>query len=501
MKVVTAELQHESNTFSIRKTGYGQFEAKALRFGEDAVSRRGSSNTALAGFLDVAREEGWDVRHVLSAVAEPSGPVTRDAFERLVQPVAAAVAEERGSLGGVLLGLHGAMVLEDDEDGEGAILARVRDVAGPDLPIAVTLDLHANVTRRMLQLANILVSYKTYPHVDFRDTGRHAAGLLQRAMTGEIAPRTIGVRVPMLDEANGGRTDVGPMIERIARARAYETERQVFAVSINSGFGNADIREVGPTVTVTCQGELERHYAFAEEIAADIWARRRDLIAEYLTVEEAARIARDYSGARPLVISDWSDNPGAGAYCDATALLAGLLEQGVGDACFGPLFDPEAAAALHGHSVGETATVRAGGKTDPRFGGGPLRLTGEIRHLSQGDYTGDGPMIGGLAFSFGPTAVLRVGGIDVLITSRATQMLDLQQFRAFGIEPEDRRVVALKSQQHFRAAFGPIAGEIILCDCGALCTLDLARLPYRNVPRPIFPLDRDAAPARTAARI
>ena len=174
----------------------------------------------------------------------------------------------------------------------------------------------------------------------------------------------------------------------------------------------------------------------------------------------------------------------------STELLRALLEAKVENACFGPLTDPETALALSSRTVGETVTVSLGGKTDVRFGGGPLALTGTVLLTSDGVYTGNGPMIGGLQLCFGTTVVLRVDGIDILIVSRATQMLDLQQFAAFGIDPTRKSVVALKSMQHFRAAFEPIADKVIVCDSGALCTLQLEKLPYRNVPRPVFPLDR-----------
>ncbi|MDA0653254.1 MAG: MlrC C-terminal domain-containing protein [Proteobacteria bacterium] len=191
------------------------------------------------------------------------------------------------------------------------------------------------------------------------------------------------------------------------------------------------------------------------------------------------------------MIADYADNPGAGGYGDSTALLGALLEAGVNNACFGPMVDGAAAQALHKVKIGEKAPISLGGKTDAAFGGGPLILEGELVSISDGHYVGDGPILGGLHRSYGPSAVLRVDGIEILIVTIAKQMLDLQQFKSFGVEPERKSVIALKSMQHFRAAFEPIAGRVIVCDSGALCTLHYERLPYRNVPRPIFPLDQD----------
>ncbi|TAJ31940.1 M81 family metallopeptidase [Bosea sp. (in: a-proteobacteria)] len=489
--VLTAEFSHESNTFSRCPADYAAFEDRGVSEGEAAIAARGAANTPLAGFLDIGRPAGWRIIHAISAAAQPSGPVTRDAFDRIAGVIVAAAKAHAGQIDGVLLGLHGAMVTEFCEDGEGELLARLRAVLGPAIPIGVTLDPHANVTRRMTELAQIVVSYKTYPHVDIRETGRLAAGILQRTMSGEISPVTLRADRPMLEEVNGGRTDIGPMVERIARAKAYEQEPGVFAVSVNGGFGNADIAEVGPTVLVTCEGEIERHRAFAEEMAEDMWVRRFDTVTDFLSVEQAVAEAASYvATSGPLIIADYADNPGGGGYGDATGLLAAMIAADLDDACFGPMVDPEVAADLRRTQPGSTVSVRLGGKVDPQIGGGPLLLTGTLVSVSDGDYVGDGPMMGGLRSSWGPCAVLRVGRIEILVTTIRAQMNDLQQFRAFGIDPAKKRVVGLKSMQHFRAAFEPIAGKVIVCDSGALCTPDLSKLPYRRARRPIFPLDR-----------
>jgi microcystin degradation protein MlrC len=457
--------------------------------GAEAITERGQANTALAGFLDAGRAHDWHVSHVLSAAAGPSGKVRRSTFDWLSDPIISTINQHQ--FDGILLGLHGAMDLDFCEDGEGELLRRIRSVVGEGMPIAITLDPHANVSNQMCALADIIVSFKTYPHIDMRDTGRQAGEILHRTMAGEIQPRTIRESQPMLEEVNGGRTDIGPMIERISAARAYEEQANVFAVSINAGFAGADVAEVGPTVLVTGQGDFAAHTAFAETIADDIWNRRHEVLNDYLSVDEAAAIAAAYEpNEGPLIVADYADNPGAGGYGDSTELLRALLEAGVSNACFGPMVDGEVAQQLHSAVVGERIQIVLGGKTDARFGGGPLTLEVELVAISDGRFTGDGPMIHGLKGSFGPTAVVLVGGIEVLVISIARQILDLQQFTTFGINPQSKSVVALKSMQHFRSAFEPIAGHVIVCDSGALCTPRYDRLPYRNVPRPIFPLDQ-----------
>ena len=486
-KVLSAEIAHETNTFNIVPTTLQSFKDRYLLDGEQAIVVRGDKNTELAGLLDTGQDYNWDITHVISAGAGPGGIVTREAFEALTAPLIAAAAD---GWDGIFLMLHGAMVTEFCDDGEGEILRRLRAVVGPDLPIAVTLDPHANVSTAMCDLAQILISYTTYPHLDFRATGRRAAELLQRTMLGDIHPTTLRAHCSMLEEANGGRTDLGPMIERHAQARAYETRKGVYAISLNGAFPCADIAEVGPTVLVTCDGDTAAHRSIARGLVDDIWDRRHEALNTYLSSNEAAHAASKWNAdAGPLVIADYADNPGSGAYGDATDLLRALLDAGVKNACFGPLVDPVAVEALRIHPVGAEVTVDIGGKTAPQFGGGLLSVKGTLKWIGDGRVVGSGPILGGLERSFGLTAVLEVAGIEILIVSIAHQMLDLRQFETFGIVPADKAVVALKSMQHFRAAFAPIAGRMVVCDSGALCTLNYASLGYQNVPRPIFPLD------------
>lgn len=487
-QTLTAEISHETNTFNVRPTDIQDFQDRYLLNGSSAIATRGNGNAELAGVLDVGRLYDWQITHVISAAAGPGGRVTDRAFEYLCRPLLAAA--EQGGWDGILLMLHGAMVTASCDDGEGEILRRLRAIVGPELPIAVTLDPHANVSPAMCELAQILVSFTTYPHVDIRATGRRTAELLHRTITGDIRPETRRARRPMLEEANGGRTDVGPMIERHAMARAFEARRGIYAVSINGAFPCADIADVGPSVLVTSEVGLTGAQAIAEEIADDIWDRREDRLNTYLTVAQAVEAAATWrDGGGPLVIADYADNPGSGAYGDSTALLGALLAAGVDNACLGPMVDAEAALALQSETVGATVTLHLGGRTAPEFGGGPIEITGSVKWRGEGLVVGSGPILGGQQRSFGPTAVLRTQGIDILIVSIAHQLLDLRQFETFGIDPRTRRIVALKSMQHFRAAFEPIAGRILVCDSGALCTVNYAAMDYHVVPRPIFPLD------------
>ena len=493
--VLTAAFVHESNTFKKGETGLQAFRDGGLDVGQAAVDRFGDVNEELAGFLDIGKAEGWRVTHTVSAHATPGARVSKAAFDHIADLICVGARTHRDSLDGILLSLHGSMVPDFCEDGEGELLARLRAIVGPQMPIAVTLDLHAMATPAMIEQAQIYVSYKTYPHIDMRETGRHAAQLLNAAMGGATRPATLRVHLPMLEEANSGRNDVPDTAALYTRATAHEAEPGILAVSVNAGFSEADIVEAGPTVLVTYDaavaGAAPRAHAIADALADTIWEQRGAVSNEFLTPEAAAAIARDFpTGNGPLIIADYADNPGAGAYGDGTALLKALLDAGATGGAFAPMIDPEAAALLHTHKQGDTVTLDLGGKQDAKFGGGPLRLTGEILHLSDGTYTGDGPILGGVTHTWGPTAVLRVQEIDILIVTLPGQMLDLQQVLTFGIEPACQRFMVVKSMQHFRAAFQPGAAQVIVCDSGALATPQAHLRPYTRVRRPVWPLDR-----------
>ena len=406
-KILSAEVAHETNTFSRIPTDEQAFRNGHFLLGDDAIAERGKQNTELAGFLDIGEKYDWHLDHILSANAVPAGKVTTAAYNWLADPIVKAAKANRYD--GILLGLHGAMVTDAYEDGEGELLRRLRAVVGDEIPIAITLDLHANVSVQMCDLADIIVSYKTYPHIDMRDSARHAGEILQRCLKGEINPQTIRVSRPMLEEVNGGRTDVGPMIEWIAAAKDWERRPDAYAVSINGGFASADISEVGPTVLVTAEGDMHAHRAFAEGIADDIWNRRHEVLNDYLEVDSAATIAKQFNSTEgPLVIADYADNPGGGGYGDSTNLLRALLNAVVTDACFGPMVDGAAVQQLYQHEIGEQVQVQLGGKIDPTYGGGPLDLVVELVSKSDGYYIGGGKMIGGLQRSFGPTVVIRI---------------------------------------------------------------------------------------------
>src|SRR5437870_2570676 len=361
---------HETNTFSVQKTDMALWRRRDFhRDNEIPVAFRGT-RSALGATFEAADKYGWTLIHPVSANANPSGTVTDDAFEQIGGLILAA-AEHQAPIDGVLLHLHGAMAVDSYEDGEGELLARLRKKLGPDVPVVVTLDLHANVTQQMADNASALIAFRTYPHIDQYERAWQGAELLERAMQGEVRPKTIIARRPMIYGLDRGRTQQGPMAELIARGEALENASEALAVSICAGFSRANIRDVGPSVTVTvdmARGDARPHgQVIAEEFMDHAWATRDYQSFTLLSVAEAvARAKEGKPGDKPLVVADYTDNPGGGGYGDATAFLKGLIDAGVESVAFHAICDADAVAQGMRAGIGMQTTIAIGGKTDSR---------------------------------------------------------------------------------------------------------------------------------------
>jgi microcystin degradation protein MlrC len=285
------------------------------------------------------------------------------------------------------------------------------------------------------------------------------------------------------------------MAELIARGEVLEQNRAALVVSICAGFSRANIHDVGPSVTVTVDGSAPQAQSIAEEFMDYAWQTRDFTTVKLLTVAEVVALARrGVPGDKPLVVADYTDNPGGGGYGDATAFLKGLVEAGVDGVAFHAICDPEAVQQGMRAGIGAKTTLAIGGKTDPALGGPPLALHGEVVCLTNGRFIAYGPMGGGVERDYGPSMVFRVGGIDIIVITNNGQAVDLGQFTSLGIDPTRYRTVAVKSMQHFRAAFEPIAREVVLVDTGALCSEVYTPELFTRVRRPIWPLDPVADP-------
>jgi microcystin degradation protein MlrC len=493
-RVLIAQVKHETNTFSRLPTDLDAYARRMLCAGAEIPRRVFGTNSELGGFLEVAEHAGWVPSFGVAADATPSGRLTADCWTHLKTAVLEAL-ERDGPFDGVLLALHGAMVTETAEDGEGDLLAEIRRRVGAELPVVATLDLHANVSDAMARHASAFVTYRSYPHVDMAARGVEAAQLLLRALRGEIRPCTLVRRGPQLDGADHGRSQSGPMVELLKRAAQHMREPGILVVNVQAGFPWADIRDVGPSIAVSYDanvaGAAGRAADIAEQMMQVVWETRREKSIALLSPEAAlARCARAEADGRPLVLADFSDNPGGGSYGDSTVLLRAMVEARLENAAFATIADAETAAIAHRAGIGAEIRVRLGGKHDAQLSPG-LDAVARVVSLSDGRFVYEGPMQRGIAASLGPTAVLKIGGVEIVVASNRFQVYDRCFFASQGIDPAARRVVAVKSAHHFRAAFEPMAREVLVVDAAGITSPDPKKFPYRNVRRPVWPLDMD----------
>jgi len=463
-RVLIGGLMHETNTLNPRPTGVADFRARQwLEVGEILADLRGT-DSEVGGFLDVLEASG-DVEVVpgVYAVAMPSGRVTDEALETVMAGLVASAGA--GGLDGVLLALHGAMVAASYPDGEGALLAHLRRAFGPQVPIVATLDLHANLSAEMASHADGYVVYRTYPHLDQRDRGRDAAGLLLRALRGEVRPVAAVAKWPLrIGPPQNVLPDDPPMRDILARAREMErTVPGVLAACPAHGFMQQDTPHAGIGAVVTTDGDPALAARLAEELADLLYAHREEYAVDIPSPAEAIRLA--LAARPPVAIADVGDNIGAGTPGDGTALLHEILRQGVPSALV-PLCDPEAAQECAAAGIGATVTLAVGGKSDPLYGP-PAVVTGRVRALVDGTYVNRAGMgyTPGVVQHMGLTARLDCGGLTLLLTSLPMSPNNLMHARAVGVYPEDYSLTVCKGGLAFRAAYRPpVANTHLLAD-------------------------------------
>jgi microcystin degradation protein MlrC len=497
-RVLTAQFMHETNTFSRVPTDIESYRRYLLIRDNEIPEKLQGTRTAFGATFEAAAKYGWSLIHPIAANANPSGIIVDACFDAIAQPILDA-ARQQAPIHGVLLHLHGAMVIASSEDGEGELLKRLRHVIGPDVPVVVTLDLHANVTEDMCRYANSLISYRTYPHIDGYERAHQGAALLQRAMKGDVKPACLVSRRAMLRGLDGGRTQGGPMVELLQRADKLEACGDALVISIQAGFSAADIEDVGPSIAVTVDlkrdPQRRRGQAIADEFIDYAWQTRDYRSHIPIPVADGVRKAKAGEGAdRPLILADITDNPGGGNYGDSTNLLKAMIAADLKRAAFHAINDPEAVKQGLAIGIGNRGRIRLGGKIDPTMGGAPLDLDGQVTVLHHGRYVAWGPMGGGVEKNHGLTMVFRVGGIDIVATSNNAQATDLAQMTSFGIDPTRCWTLAVKSSHHFRAAYQPISREVITVDSGSLGSERAKEGKYQRARRPIWPIDAEARP-------
>lgn len=482
MHILVAGFQHETNTFAPSKAAYENFVRgegfPAMVRGQDMLALR-EVNIPAGGFINAALADGHRVSTVIWAGASPSAHVTRDAYERIAGEIVDAA--RAGGYDAIYLDLHGAMVAEHLDDGEGELLARVRAVAGPTLPVVASLDLHANVTAQMLQEADGLAAFRTYPHVDMADTGEHAARLLAARIAAGDAWVRAERRLPFLIPINGMCTLLQPsqgVYDELAR---LEQTPGVASISFAPGFPAADFPECGPVVWAygTDAAAVE---SVTEALYQRVLALEPQWSPDFLAPADAVKRAQALAAgaSRPVVIADTQDNPGAGGDANTTGMLRALVDADAQNAALGLFYDPEAVRQATAAGVGNTVRLRLGGQSGVA-GDAPFEGEFLVETLSPGKLRFDGPMMHGMNVDLEAVAGLRLGGVRVVVSATKTQMLDRNLFRVGGVQPEEMAILVVKSSVHFRADFQPIAHEVLVAKAPGPMQADPADLPWTRL--------------------
>ena len=480
-RVAVGGLVHESNAFSAVPTRRSNFfevrPEKLFRAFEGTSSE-------IAGFLDVCRSAATEIVPVGFAYAGSSGLVDHDVATALVDELVERVAGAEADV--VLLALHGSMAADGIDDVEGRLASRLRAELGEAPVVAFTLDWHCSITAEMVEGTDLLVGYRTYPHIDQRTRAVTAARLALAQCRGEVVATAASCHPPMV--IAGPRTSHGaePMRSVLAGAHALAADLpSLLDWSLCPGFARSDVAQAGVHAYVVTDGDPDGAASLARDLAGLAWDQRRAFVPALATVDDAVATALA-ADRHPVVLSDQGDNPGGGAPGDGTVLLGALVAAGAEGAVVGSLCDPEVVELAAGAGVGATVAVALGGKADDRHGP-PLHVDATVTHLSDGVYTMRSPTHDGVRRSIGPTATLAVGGVQVVVTSTPVQNEDLELFELVGVDMRASTVVVVKSNAHFRAAFEPVAAAVIDVDTPGLSTPHLKRLPFRRLARPVFP--------------
>lgn len=485
-RIGIAFFYHESHSFAPIKTDIRAFYNEGYFKGDEIFSTYTGTKTEVGGFLDVLTKiKQIEIVPLLCAAATPSGLVTNEAYLQIETEMLTEI-ENAGKLDGLLLALHGAMVVEDIFDPEEKLLKEIRNSIGRDIPIATTLDMHANLSTTILDHTHYHFGFKTYPHVDMYNQGVNASKLLVEHLLEKKRYVASFIKLPMMPPSINMRTEEGPMHDLMELASKLESYDFIKNASVFGGFPYSDIPMVGASVLVIANDQNSADHA-ARELANKFWELRNDFIMQLPTVKEGMKIALSMQEVKPIVLADISDNPLSCGSGDTTLLLEDFICVNNPNTLFGGLTDLESIERCRHTGVGSTVMVELGGKTSPEFGR-PVKVKAKVMALSDGVFYNSGPFNKHLQVDVKGAAYIRVGNVDILLIGRPMSANDPEMFRHIGIEPTSYSILGLKVKNHFRAAFDPIISKVIYVDAPGVASNDLNHFPYKNIPEDIWPL-------------
>ena len=485
MRVITGAIDHETSTFTTVPTTWDSYHDRfGYLHGNEILQKFQGSNTPIGGFIEGAEAHGFELVPTVFGSPQPSGPTPRNIFDTIVDELLDGIRAV-GKIDGVLLQLHGSMVAEGIDDGEGYILAAVRDVVGADVPVVAQLDIHSNVSERMVEMADVLIGRETYPEVDMAPRGRECADVLVRIVRERLRPTMALHQIPMIWGMNQV-TAHPPMSEAIAKLHEIESRDGVVCGSIATCYSLADQPDMGASVYVVTDNDQAMAQRYADELGEWIFARKEDWHFPISTTREALLLAQK-EGRYPVIFADQQDNTGGGSPGDSTGVLRTFIDEGLKDACVLYVVDPEVIEKCHNAGAGKTLKLDVGAKSTP-LQGRPVRMTAEIIAVSDGKFRYHGPMYAGLDGDMGPSVHIHQDGIHVLLVSRREQPFDTAFSVSLGLDPRKMRYIAVKSSAHFRSGFESWAGAIYQVAEPSVHDQASGQLTYHRLGRKLYPL-------------
>ena len=490
IRIAVGGISLESNDFVPFTAELREFREAGFLAEGRAIQRLAETETEIGGALERLRaEEGIEVVPLLAARGVSSGRLSRAAHERLRDGLLSALREAL-PVDGVYLFHHGSMEAIDEDDPEGELDAAVRSLVGPGVPLVASCDLHANVTRRMVEATDAILGYEHYPHDDVRRTGARAVELLIRVVRGEVTPAMAHAKLPLILTAfNSTTLGDTPYAQVMTAAKELEGEPGVLSASVFLVGSYIDSPDMGSSALVVTDDDRDRAVAGARRLALELWRRRHEFDVETVSVAEAIRRGTAIEGG-PVLLLDTADTTGGGAAGDGIGLVRGLLESGVSEPALATVVDPAAARACHEAGEGAEITVSAGHAIDPRWGS-PLELRGRVERLSDGRFRYRGGILGGVEVTMGPSAVLAAASVRLLVTSVPTYEWGDDQYRAVGLDPARAKFVGVKNMMNFRFGYADVMRGFFVLDLPGPTPPDMRQLPFQRIRRPVFPLDRD----------
>jgi microcystin degradation protein MlrC len=495
VRIVIAMMQHETNTFSPVPTPLERFSRgnnRPIPFeGEEVLLNFKGTGTTLGAFINLAEAEGAELVMPIAANASPSGPVEDLAYCYITERVYDAVAHRCDA---ILLHLHGAMVTESLEDGEGHFLKKVRELA-PNTPIGVALDMHTNLYPAMIKNTNVIAGYQTYPHIDMYETGIRVGAATIALAKGIASPTMAWGNRPMLPHVMRQGSDDHPNKKIQELARQMEKDGAL-AASFFVGFPHADIKLAGSSAVVVTDNDQNAADTMCKKLLDLAWENRREFVYTPEPLKKSLDQAKSESKG-PVVLLDHYDNAASGGSMDTMDVVKGILEAGLEDVVVFAICDPDAVKRMVKIGVGNQITTSLGGNTNMpsiKQKGVPLTVKGKVKLISNGCFQNIGAMSRGTMMDMGTTIVLDMGTVEVVVVSTQVEPYDLNCFLSLGIDPRLKRYVMLKSRVHWRAGLGALAKSVIECAGVGVCTSDYKTLDFKKIRRPIFPLDEDLQP-------